>query len=302
MNGLKGAKLGLGVAAAAAFALGVSLLASPQVSAQGEALSVSRTTAAPGEQGAVELAAFNIPAPGLGAWTIDVAYDPAVVTAVACTAESAEFNVCNEAFSSNTVRVAGAHAGTPDLVGTTVLARIVFECGDTEGASDLTVSVGAFMDATVGGPQPIDVEFRHGMITCAQEGPPPATATPHATEAAATPAADGLPDAGTGGVGPGGGSELNWLVAALATAALAALACFGALRLHTTGEAAEAAMMPVSRGAALPNALVAGPSNGRRAVSWRIAVVMGGGLAALACVGVLRSRLGRAPAGRAHRS
>ena len=62
--------------------IGALLATSSQVAAQQPQISIIDTRQVPGAELSVELSAFNIPDPGLGAWTIDVMYDPTVVTAI----------------------------------------------------------------------------------------------------------------------------------------------------------------------------------------------------------------------------
>ncbi len=230
---MKGSRNGLGrglvVAAAVALAVGVGLLASMQVSAASGTASIESITVAPGEQGSADVESLGVTSPGLGAWEIDVVYDPAVITAVSCTPQSG--SVCNANFASNTVRITGASAS--GLVGDATLTSITFEC-DGEGYSALSLNVDVFADATVGEPQPIGHQVQNGAVTCATVEPPvnpsPGAPTeegaaPTATEAAVT----GLPSSGTGGAD---GGALNWLIPASACAALAAMVGLGALRLR----------------------------------------------------------------------
>jgi len=124
-----------------------------------------------GGQAGLDVNALNVGDPGLGAWSVDVFFDAAIVSAVACTAEQG--GVCNPAFAADTVRFTGASAG--GLEGTTKLADITFQC-NAEGVSDLTISAEVFSDATVGAPAPITTTIQNGTLSCGIE--PPATATP----------------------------------------------------------------------------------------------------------------------------
>ena len=119
---------------------------------------------APGQQSTVALEARGITTPGLGAWTIDVEYNPAIVSLVDCITPFGP--VCNGEFASGVLRLSGASAG--GLEGDTDLASLTFQCGDVEGASDLTLMLGTFADATIGGPQPINPTVTNGSITCAE--------------------------------------------------------------------------------------------------------------------------------------
>jgi len=167
-------KLGL-LATAAVLALVGGLMVS-QVAAQGPELSLGDGTAAPGDDATVDLVA-NVP-DGLGAWTVDISYDPDVVTATDCEAESG--SVCNPDFedSGDTVRVTGASASGLDEE--SVLASITFTCGDAEDDSALTIAISVFADATIGDPQDIsgDTTVTDGSISCAEVVPAAPTNTP----------------------------------------------------------------------------------------------------------------------------
>jgi hypothetical protein len=192
--------------AAAVVTVGVVLLASQVFAASGTA-SVGSESVAPGEQGSVDVEALGVEAPGLGAWTIDVMYDPDVVTAVGCDAEQ-ETSVCNSEYAADTVRLTGATA--VGLEGDSLLGTIVFECGDEEGTSPLEISLFTFADATLGGPMDIDADIMDGVFACEEEEPE-------------------LPQTGTGG--GDSGDALGWLIAGLAAAGVAGVAGFGVLRL-----------------------------------------------------------------------
>lgn len=159
MNTPKGIVVRLLAAAAAAvvLTLGVATLAS----AQEEMVSIDSASVNVGAEGAVGVDALNIPEPGLGAWTIDVTYDPAVLTPTACIPEQG--GVCNPAFESNIVRITGASAS--GVVGSNSLGAITFRC-ETEGSSALNVSVPLIVDATVGDPQPIVAGTQNGSVAC----------------------------------------------------------------------------------------------------------------------------------------
>ena len=213
MKGLKGARLGVLGVGAVALAIIAGLLVAAQVSAATGGLDIHDGTAAPGEEVTVDLGAHDVTDPGLGAWTVDIDYDGSVVSVADCSPQQG--GVCNPEFGDETIRVTGASASGLD--GDTVLASITFECGDAEGSSALTLTVGVFADATIGDPQPIDASVSDGTITC-EEVPP-----------TATPTVGGLGDPGTGGASSGG-SGLIWVIAGLAAVGAAALG-FGALRV-----------------------------------------------------------------------
>ncbi len=215
MKGLKGTRLGVLGAGAIAVAIIAGLLVVAQVSAATGGVDIHDGTAAPGEEVTVDLGAHDVTDPGLGAWTVDIAYDSSVVSVSDCSPQQG--GVCNPAFADEMIRVTGASASGLDC--DTVLANITFECGDDEGSSDLTLTVNVFADATIGDPQDIDATVSNGSITCEEPEPEP-TATTGVT--------------GVGGVGTGPGSSdgngLAWLVAAMAAVGAVALG-FGAVRM-----------------------------------------------------------------------
>lgn len=211
MKGIKGLRVGLlGAAAIAVALIGGMLLAGTVSAAAHGTVDVQDGSAAPGDEGTVDVGAQGVGGEGLGAWTIDISYDTDVITAVDCTAEQG--GVCNAEFGADTVRITGASAGGLD--GDNVLGSITFECGADEGSSDLTISVNVFADATVGDPQDLDPTISNGTFDC---------------ETVVT----GGPQVGTGPLSDGG-SSLGWLVALLAVAGIAGLAAgYGVLSLRS---------------------------------------------------------------------
>ena len=224
MKGLIGTRLGLVVVVAAMIAMSAGFLGFSRVLAQNEAIGITSESAAPGAQVSVDMSASGIGPPGLGAWTIDIVYDPAVLTAVSCS--PAQGGVCNTAYGANTVRVSGASAN--GVEGDNVLASIEFRC-EVEGSSAVTPVIDLLVDATIGDPQPLEAAEQAGSVTCQETPPtstPGATNTPGAPAATSTPAGSSLPVAGTGfGRGVGGGSDGGgapfWLIAGLTGAGLA---------------------------------------------------------------------------------
>ncbi len=114
-----------------------------------------------GEADSVDLRSLSIPSPGLGAWTIDIVYDPSVVTALGCASHPS--GVCSTLFNAVTIRSTGATAA--GLEGNTTLAKIGFQC-KSPGSSALTLTLVIFADATIGDPQPISANVLNGKIDC----------------------------------------------------------------------------------------------------------------------------------------
>jgi hypothetical protein len=193
--------------------VGAFLLVS-QASAVSGTLTVSSPNIAPGGTGTAELTA-NVPSPGLGAWTVDITYDPAKVTVSSCA--PAQGGVCNPHYSATSVRITGASAN--GLIGSTSLGTITFSAAAScSGTTPLTATTNVFADATIGAPATIDVTITSGSVNCA-----PATVAPTATTA---------PSLVVTGAGPGSSDSSNWLIVGLVGAGLAALAGYGALRLR----------------------------------------------------------------------
>jgi hypothetical protein len=127
-------------------------------------LSAGDATATVGQEGSVELTATGVGTPGLGAWTVDVKFDPGILSASTCTAASAQgLSFCNPKFATDIVRVVGANA--QGLSGDLTLATMAFRCSKA-GKSDLTVSASTLADATVGNPTDIKHHEQKGSITC----------------------------------------------------------------------------------------------------------------------------------------
>jgi hypothetical protein len=183
-------------------------------SAAGPSVGATDATVAPGEQGSSQLFTHGMAAPGLGAWTIDVRYDPDVITVTGCTPVS-QTSVCNPNYAAGVVRSAGANA--QGLDGDPILAEIQFRCADAEGGTTLAVRPHDVSDATIGGPQLMTVGLSNGVVRC-EESTVAAPATP-------TPV-PGVPHAGFGS-DPG---APNWarVAAALLGVLVAGLVLFSA--------------------------------------------------------------------------
>jgi hypothetical protein len=126
-------------------------------------LKASTATAAVGATAQTTVQALAVPAPGLGAWTFDVAYDPAIVSVTNCTYPGA--GACNPRYNNGpTLRLAGATA--QGLTGDTTLATVTFQCSSA-GTSSLKLTVDLLADATLGNPLNIpNPTLQDGSITC----------------------------------------------------------------------------------------------------------------------------------------
>jgi len=162
----------------------LGLLASSRVDAQAPQISIDGPTGTGisllgGDSVTTELSVADMPSPGLGSWTIDLAYNPGAVTVESCVpinVTSATLNHCDPSFATGIVRVTG---GDPDGVeGSAVLARITFRCGDQNAQTHLDLTVPVFVDAAVANPQPINASRRQGSIVCFERDTPSPTAAP----------------------------------------------------------------------------------------------------------------------------
>ena len=121
---------------------------------------------APGGNAAVSLMT-DAPPQGLGAWTIDVHYDPAVLSVVSCTPHGGS-SICSPQFSVVEIRVAGADV--PGIFGTFDLADITFQAEGSSGqCSDLAPEVETFVDPDA---NPVNPAVFSGQL-CIQGGGSP---------------------------------------------------------------------------------------------------------------------------------
>lgn len=166
-------KWGFVAAAAGAVFLAASLVSLSGASAQGPTISVDSLNSYVGGVAKVEVNVSDAGPPGIGAWTIDLHFDPDVLAGVACTPEQGG-GICNEAYDTNIARVVGTNIY--GLEGDAPLASIGFACKKPgESALELTISV--FVDATPGDPTDIDAKTVNGTATCS-EHPQDPTAPP----------------------------------------------------------------------------------------------------------------------------
>jgi len=137
--------LALLAALAAAAALGGSLWAASGGAAPDARVSVGSASAAPNQQAVVSVEAEGVPSPGVGAFVVDIDYDPAVAKPVTCQ-PSAGF-VCNAGYTSGSVRCGGF-----DVYGRTAgvaLCAITFQAvGHAGQCAALTLTMAEFVDVT----------------------------------------------------------------------------------------------------------------------------------------------------------
>ncbi len=199
-----------------ALLVSAAMLFNRAASAQGPLVGATNANVDPGGNGSAELYSQDFSAPGLGAWTINVVYDPDVITITGCGPVDGSA-VCNPEYRDDTIRSAGADAF--GLEGDATLADIHFTCSEAGGTSPLDVQPQDVSDATVGGPVLLDVEVSDGMVSCDGSAEPTRAVTPVNGVGGTSTPVPAAPDAGTGPGTP----EAPWQV----FATLALLASLG---------------------------------------------------------------------------
>ncbi|MCH8007369.1 MAG: dockerin type I repeat-containing protein [Chloroflexi bacterium] len=164
MRGFLVNKTGLVLAFVAMGAIGLGLLSSTPAQAQGPKIAISSLELSLDDEGKVVLYGDFFDEPGLGAWTIDVYYNADLVNLVECGAEHG--GICNPEFKSNAARITGSAA--QGLTGEFVLGSLWFTCKG-EGESGLELDIKVLADGTLGDPQPVEPEVRHGEIYCIEK-------------------------------------------------------------------------------------------------------------------------------------
>lgn len=148
---------------AAAFGVSGAFAGGPTVTAGSLSLGL-------GQQGQVSVRALGIGGSGLGAWTVDISYDPSVVSIDGCHAEYG--GICNIAYGPNTVRTTGVQVHGP--TGDVTLGTIDITC-ESVGTSPLSLTLPVFADSTPGGPQPINAGISNGSVYCTEQPQPTPT-------------------------------------------------------------------------------------------------------------------------------
>lgn len=201
VRSIQGSWLPLALVASALVAL-AAWAAVIGVASAANSVSAGSATVVPDGSGSVDVTA-SAPAAGLGAWEIDIVYDPAVITVDSCDEGSVGLNLCSvDLVADNTVRVVGADAGGAD--GDLTLATINFTAvGEDGDCGDLSVTVNQFADTES---QETNPSASDGEV-CIEAPTPTPEPTAAPTEApTATPAPSALPP--TGGT-PDAGSSSN---------------------------------------------------------------------------------------------
>jgi hypothetical protein len=133
----------------------------------GFSLSIESASTGPGGLVAVDVS-VTAPEPGLGSYTIDVAYDSSRLQVVSCQTIAAG---CNAAYQPGTVRIAGVSFAP--IVGDRTMATIVFQAIGPPGSFPLIVTPVDFYDYE-GRDVSLSTSLAHGLVTVA----PGATSSP----------------------------------------------------------------------------------------------------------------------------
>jgi hypothetical protein len=120
-------------------AAGLLLSGSGSAHADGIPVVIGNLTLPPSGGATEDLRAINVFFPKLGAWQIDVQFQPEVVDALPCTFVQPN-SYCNPNYAANKVRIVGSSAA--GLSGSNIiLARLQFECVEP-GTSQAEIVIG----------------------------------------------------------------------------------------------------------------------------------------------------------------
>jgi hypothetical protein len=150
------------VVLATALALAAGLFGAG-ASASSAVLDIESLSQHEGSAQTVDLTVADVPAPGLGAWTVDITYNPSMLSVVDCEPEWG--GLCNTNYQPNTIRIAGVRVF--GIIGDDVLGSITFRCSAL-GQSALALAAPIFVDSTPGAPQPMQVKVGSGSSTCSE--------------------------------------------------------------------------------------------------------------------------------------
>ena len=120
---------------------------------------VESLVTAPGTDVVVDVMA-DAPAPGIGAFTIDVIYDSDLLTAMGADVSN---GVCNHSFNEQTVRFVGV--AVEGLAGRVRIGRIYFRVGPRSGVAELRPIPVVIADPSIPPRYLERVELRNGRIT-----------------------------------------------------------------------------------------------------------------------------------------
>lgn len=162
-------RIGFFAAVTASVALATAVVSSLGASANGPAITVGSLDSNVDGVGKVEVRVENIGPPGIGAWTVDLHFDPEVVTGVVCT-EGQGGSICNAQYAEGVARIVGTNIY--GLEGNALLASVGFAC-KAEGETSLELTYSVLVDATPGDPTDIDAKIENGSAKCKASTRPP---------------------------------------------------------------------------------------------------------------------------------
>jgi hypothetical protein len=166
------------------------------------AISPASQTVAPGGTVSVNVSA-TAPAANLGAWDLNVTYDPAVLSFTTCDSDIS--TSCTG--SQGTIRIAGAATSQAGLTGTQNLGTLHFNVVGAAGTSStLGITITDFADGPANSVTPATT---NGSVTVAAPTPTPSPAP----TASPTPVPSTLPQTG-GNPSNGSSSAVTWLLVA----------------------------------------------------------------------------------------
>jgi hypothetical protein len=166
-------RFGFLAAVAGSVALPAALVSWAGASAVGPAITVDSLNAPVGGVAKVEVAIEDVGPPGIGAWTVDVHFDPEIVSGVACRSQQGG-GICNAQYAAGIARIVGTNIY--GLEGDAVLASLALAC-KAEGVTALELTHSVFVDATPGDPTDVEPKIVNATATCTAAGSKP-TATP----------------------------------------------------------------------------------------------------------------------------
>ena len=130
----------------------------------------------PGEWRIVELWARDVDPPGLGAWNVEIDFDPDVGEISNCFS-SLPVSRCKQD-EEGRIRVVGVNSRVEGPAGDQQLAAFRFTCGEAEATTQLSLNVVSFVNHFPGAPQRIFTSTTNGTVTCSQSALPKPTRTP----------------------------------------------------------------------------------------------------------------------------
>jgi hypothetical protein len=164
---------GFVAAAGGALLLAASVVSRAGASSGGPTIAVDSLNSSVGGIAKVEVSVADVAAPGVGAWTVDLHFDPEILSGITCTSEQGG-GICNAQYDPGVARIVGTNIY--GLEGDATLASIGFGC-KSPGETTLELVYSVFVDATPGNPTDVEAKLVNGTATC-EEGSAEPTPTP----------------------------------------------------------------------------------------------------------------------------